>query len=153
MTFPKIDFSEIEAPFFNPRAGRRQLDRATFRSADDTPKTWGVLPKPNQQHTEREHIHRVFFEDCEREGDPKDCALRRAITGRYVEPTTPTGIEAIVCDDIAKRQALGINKYGTTVADNPLSLREWLQHSYEECLDMAIYLKRSLQELKNKDEE
>ena len=37
----------------------------------------------------------------------------------------PDGIEAEVCADIARRQAFGKNKYGTTVAENPLSLLEW----------------------------
>lgn len=59
----------------------------------------------------------------------------------------PQGIEAMVCDDIARRQLHGINKYGTTVADNPLSLKQWLQHSYEEVLDNAIYLKRAIVEM------
>ncbi len=58
----------------------------------------------------------------------------------------PSGIEAMVCDDIAKRQQVGIAKYGTTVAENPLTHAEWLQHAYEECLDMAIYLKRAMAE-------
>jgi hypothetical protein len=59
---------------------------------------------------------------------------------------TPSGIEAEVCHDIAKRQQLGLAKYGVTVADNPLSLKEWMQHAYEECLDQAIYLKRAIAE-------
>jgi len=59
-----------------------------------------------------------------------------------------TGIEAMVCKDIADRQNKGIAKYGTTVQDNPLELKEWLQHGYEEALDMAIYLKRAIEELK-----
>ena len=59
----------------------------------------------------------------------------------------PTGIEAIVCEDIAKRQQLGINKYGTTVADNPLSLREWINHAYEEAMDLSIYLRRCIVEI------
>jgi len=58
-----------------------------------------------------------------------------------------SGIEAAVCEDIAKRQKLGIQKYGVTVANNPLALREWLQHAYEECLDQAVYLKRAMAEL------
>lgn len=58
-----------------------------------------------------------------------------------------SGIEALVCDDIAKRQQVGIAKYGTTVAENMLSHTEWLQHAYEECLDMAVYLKRAMAEL------
>lgn len=61
--------------------------------------------------------------------------------------STPTGIEAAVCADIARRQALGIAKYGTTVADNPLELRQWLQHAYEEVLDQAVYLKRAMAEM------
>lgn len=59
----------------------------------------------------------------------------------------PIGIEALVCEDIARRQQLGIAKYGTTVADNPLELRAWLQHAYEEALDMAIYLRRAIAEV------
>jgi hypothetical protein len=55
-----------------------------------------------------------------------------------------TGIEFLVCADIARRQELGIHKYGRTVADNPLPLRSWLQHAYEEALDLAIYLRRSM---------
>lgn len=57
------------------------------------------------------------------------------------------GIEAEVCIEIARRQEKGIAKYGTTVADNPLSLRQWLQHAYEETLDKAIYLKRAIAEI------
>jgi DNA-binding Xre family transcriptional regulator len=59
----------------------------------------------------------------------------------------PTGIEALVCEEIAQRQQLGINKYGTTVADNNLSLREWLNHQYEELLDAAVYCRRAIAEI------
>lgn len=52
-----------------------------------------------------------------------------------------------VCIDIRERQQCGFQKYGRTVAGNPLSLREWLQHAYEETLDQAVYLKRAIQEL------
>ncbi len=58
------------------------------------------------------------------------------------------GIEREVCYDIARRQQLGIKKYGTTVADNPLTLKQWLQHAYEESLDHAVYLKRAMAEIK-----
>lgn len=34
-----------------------------------------------------------------------------------------------------------------TVADNPLALRDWLQHALEEVLDQAVYLKRAINEL------
>lgn len=42
---------------------------------------------------------------------------------------------------------MGLIKYRTTVAENPLELREWLQHGYEEALDLAIYLKRAIDQL------
>ena len=51
-----------------------------------------------------------------------------------------TGIEALVCREIARRQQLGLQKYGITVADNPLALSEWVRHAKEEALDLAIYL-------------
>ena len=63
-----------------------------------------------------------------------------------------SGIEAMVCDDIAKRQQVGIAKYGTTVDENPLSHIQWLQHAYEECLDMAVYLKRAMTEKGGSDD-
>ena len=62
------------------------------------------------------------------------------------------GVEAEVCADIARRQALGKNKYGTTVAENPLSLRAWLVHAFEEALDQAIYLKRAIAEIDAQEE-
>lgn len=65
--------------------------------------------------------------------------------------TTPTGTEARVCEDIARRQALGLAKYGTTVEANPLPLVAWLQHAYEETLDKAIYLRRAIEEMQKKD--
>jgi len=57
------------------------------------------------------------------------------------------GVEAKVCADIEARQQLGMSKYGVSVHDNPLPLRQWLQHAYEECLDQAVYLRRAMQEL------
>lgn len=65
----------------------------------------------------------------------------------------PTGIESIVCKDIADRQVFGINKYKNTVANNPLSLREWLKHAYEEHLDAAIYLRRAMDEIDKKEKD
>ena len=55
--------------------------------------------------------------------------------------------ELLVCEDIRSRAALGLAKYGVSVADNPLPLRQWLQHTYEETLDKAVYLKRAMQEM------
>jgi len=59
----------------------------------------------------------------------------------------PQGTEAAVCADIKKRQEHGFEKYGMTVEKNPLTLKQWLQHAYEETLDQAIYLKRAMEEI------
>lgn len=59
----------------------------------------------------------------------------------------PSGIEAMVCADIAARQVLGLEKYKVSVEDNPLPLRDWLQHAYLESLDRSIYLKRAIVEI------
>ena len=64
-----------------------------------------------------------------------------------------TGIELEVCKDIERRQALGFQKYGTTVLENNLPLIAWLQHAYEETLDKAVYLKRAMYELKMKGDD
>lgn len=58
-------------------------------------------------------------------------------------------IEYKVAEDIFKRQALGLKKYGVSVKDNPLPLRDWLQHQYEELLDAAIYCRRAIEEIDN----
>lgn len=57
-----------------------------------------------------------------------------------------TGTEASVCEDIAARQAIGLKKYGVSVADNPLAKAEWRKHLYNELADALIYLKREEQE-------
>lgn len=63
------------------------------------------------------------------------------------EPAVASGTEAKVCADITARQQFGLNKYGVSVEDNPLGLRQWLQHAYEETLDKAVYLRRAMDEL------
>ena len=49
--------------------------------------------------------------------------------------------------DLLRRSQVGIAKYGVTLARTDLSLRDWLQHAYEECLDQAQYLKRAIKEI------
>ena len=59
----------------------------------------------------------------------------------------PIGTELRVCQLIAARQRLGRAKYGTTVADNPLTLRQWLVHQQEELADALVYCTRALEDL------
>ena len=58
-----------------------------------------------------------------------------------------TGVEARVFVDIAERQQRGIAKYGVTVEDNPLAMRQWLQHFYEDLLDGAVYAKTCIEKI------
>jgi len=60
---------------------------------------------------------------------------------------TPTGTEARVCELIATRQSMGRAKYGVTVQDNPLTLRQWLVHQQEELADALVYATRAIEEL------
>lgn len=88
-----------------------------------------------------------LLEFVEPQGEPlADVLARHPDHVADVSKMIPSGIEAMVCADIANRQQVGIAKYGVTVAENPLTHAEWLQHAYEECLDMAIYLKRAMAE-------
>jgi len=57
-----------------------------------------------------------------------------------------------VRSDLLKRSELGIKKYGFTLDQNPLALRDWLQHAYEECLDQANYLKCAILKLDNEQQ-
>lgn len=55
-------------------------------------------------------------------------------------------VEAVRAD-LLRRSKLGIAKYGVTLDRTDLSLRDWLQHAYEETLDQANYLKRAILEI------
>lgn len=55
-------------------------------------------------------------------------------------------VEAVRAD-LLRRSQLGLAKYGTPLSRTDLDLRAWLQHAYEENLDMANYLKRCIMEL------
>jgi hypothetical protein len=55
-------------------------------------------------------------------------------------------VEAVRAD-LLRRSQFGIAKYGVTLDRTDLNLRDWLQHAYEECLDQANYLKRSIMEI------
>ena len=48
-----------------------------------------------------------------------------------------------------KRSELGIKKYGTTLDDNHLSLKEWLTHAMEESMDQTLYMNKIIMTLDN----
>ena len=54
----------------------------------------------------------------------------------------PSTILQQVIADMKVREERGLMKYGTTVDRTDLTQEQWLQHAYEEALDLAIYLKK-----------
>lgn len=59
----------------------------------------------------------------------------------------PCPIVAAVRADLLARSERGLAKYGKTLARTDLTLRDWLQHAYEEGLDEVLYLRRAIEEL------
>jgi hypothetical protein len=49
------------------------------------------------------------------------------------------------------RSNLGIRKYGKTLAGNPLSHKQWLQHALEEALDLANYLQAEIMKIEQEE--
>ena len=51
-------------------------------------------------------------------------------------------IEDNVCEKIQKRAEVGLKKYGVSMADEILSVRQWLVHLQEELMDATVYLEK-----------
>ena len=54
-----------------------------------------------------------------------------------------------VVAELEARELKGLDTYGTTLDRTDLTRSQWLQHAYEEALDLALYLKK----LKFEDDE
>ena len=55
-------------------------------------------------------------------------------------------VEAVRADLLA-RSRVGQKKYGVTLARKDTDLAGWLDHAYQEALDMALYLRRARMEM------
>lgn len=58
----------------------------------------------------------------------------------------PSTILQIVIAELKVREQRGLNKYGTTMDRKDLTTKQWLQHAYEEALDLSLYLKKLIEE-------
>jgi hypothetical protein len=54
-----------------------------------------------------------------------------------------------IIDDLISREDKGLKEYGTTMDRTDLSEEDWLQHAYEEALDLSIYLKKIIKTKQN----
>ena len=55
-----------------------------------------------------------------------------------------------VINQFSERSRIGIDKYGKTLSENPLSLLEWLEHLKQELMDATLYIERAKDEVKSK---
>lgn len=89
-------------------------------------------------------------------GRPLPAGLVTDIAEPAINPQPPERlcpvVEAVRADLLARSQK-GVSKYGHTLADNPLTTREWLQHAFEECLDQANYLKTLIMRIDARSED
>ena len=53
-------------------------------------------------------------------------------------------IEDEVCKKIQARSDVGKEKYGVTMEEEILSIREWLNHLQQELMDAAVYVENFL---------
>ena len=51
-------------------------------------------------------------------------------------------ILTLVIEDMRKREAKGKIEYGTTLDRKDLDQKEWIFYAYEEALDLALYLRK-----------
>ncbi|NBW21025.1 MAG: hypothetical protein EBR82_74990 [Caulobacteraceae bacterium] len=58
----------------------------------------------------------------------------------------PSTILQLVIAELKVREERGLNKYGTTMDRKDLTTKQWLQHAYEEALDLSLYLKKLIEE-------
>lgn len=54
----------------------------------------------------------------------------------------PSAILSQVITDLKIREERGLKTYGTTMDRKDLTETQWLNHAYEEALDLALYLKK-----------
>jgi len=59
-------------------------------------------------------------------------------------PTGPTGDSVVnsVISEFISRSNIGLEKYGTTLDREDLSLLDWVQHAQEELMDGILYLEK-----------
>ena len=62
---------------------------------------------------------------------------------------TDSVVDSII-DEHIKRAQMGKEKYGQTLDRTDLSVIDYLQHAKEECLDLALYLEKTIQMLQGK---
>ena len=74
---------------------------------------------------------------------------RRSVESRTIIKTDSV-VDAVI-DEHIKRAEMGREKYGQTLDRTDLSVIDYLQHAKEEAMDLALYLEKTIQMLKGKN--
>ena len=61
-------------------------------------------------------------------------------------------VENLVCK-FRRRSLVGVQKYGTTLDENNLSLKQWVVHTQEELMDASLYLNKIIMVLQKMDDD
>lgn len=56
-----------------------------------------------------------------------------------------SNILTLVIEDMRKREAKGKLEYGTTLDRKDISDSDWIYYAYEEALDLALYLRKIIE--------
>jgi hypothetical protein len=59
-----------------------------------------------------------------------------------VDKSLDDSIVKSVINKYSERSQAGINKYGTTMDREDLSVLDWLRHAQEEAMDLSLYLEK-----------
>lgn len=61
------------------------------------------------------------------------------------EVNLDSNILRLVVNDMRKREAKGKLEYGTTLDRKDLAHNDWIYYAYEEALDLALYLRKIIE--------
>ena len=64
---------------------------------------------------------------------------------QITERDSMSKIEKQVCEKILQRSEVGKKKYGITMEEEILSIRQWLIHLQEELMDATVYVEKLLE--------
>lgn len=100
----------------------------------------------NKEFVKRAIKAQIIEENMQKLKEPKTtCANYERDNEEYLKDSV---VEAVK-HDLTTRSYRGIQKYNVTLDRKDLKLKDWLNHLYEETLDSANYIKRTLIELEN----
>jgi hypothetical protein len=139
-----ITRKEIENAFQEPKASCANYERDNLSLLEEFENKYPMISSNNSATTTWDKIPTIknteFLEQIQKYSkyyigvDP----FKEQVKDPIVEE---------VREDLLRRSQLGIAKYGTTLDRTDVDLKGFLTHLYEEILDSANYIKRTIKEI------